>query len=298
MDKITTSAPGKLLFMGEHAVVYGNPCFILSLDQRIKVTLEKSSTDECVDQKFAARAVSLFRQTNKINQPLKLTIQSDFSANVGLGSSSAITAATVYGLHKLFFNKEPDKKELFDFCYSVIQEVQGIGSGSDLAAAIYGGVLYFEKIGKTIEPIKTEFPALIVGYSGIKADTVSMINLVKEKMITHKEGIEEIFRNITNLVEEAKKAILEKDWQRTGTLMNFNQDYLEDLGVSTEKLNDMIISARNAGAYGAKLSGAGGGDCMIALASAEKRPEVEKAIEIAGGLIINAKIADEGVKCE
>jgi mevalonate kinase len=71
--------------------------------------------------------------------------------------------------------------------------------------------------------------------------------------------------------------------------MNQNHKLLQELGVSTEKLNRMCLAANDSGAFGAKLSGAGGGDCMIALAPDNKRKDVESAIIEAGGEILNVK---------
>ena len=80
--------------------------------------------------------------------------------------------------------------------------------------------------------------------------------------------------------------------------MDINQGYLESLGVSSNKLAAMIYAARDAGAYGAKLSGAGGGDCIIALASDAKRKAVEKAIAEAGGEALSVKTNASGVTIE
>ncbi len=80
--------------------------------------------------------------------------------------------------------------------------------------------------------------------------------------------------------------------------MDFNQDYLRDLGVSSEKLEALIGAAKNAGAYGAKLSGAGGGDCMIAVVPPEKRKAVEEAITTAGGEVVHLTANAEGARVE
>jgi len=80
--------------------------------------------------------------------------------------------------------------------------------------------------------------------------------------------------------------------------MNFNQEYLRDLGVSTEKLESMISAAKKAGAWGAKLSGAGGGDCMIALVPSDKRKAVSDAIIATDGQIIDVAVNAESVKIE
>jgi mevalonate kinase len=78
--------------------------------------------------------------------------------------------------------------------------------------------------------------------------------------------------------------------------MTNNHMILQKLGVSIPKLDSMVEEANKAGAWGAKLSGAGGGDCMIALVSEEKRDDVVRAIEKVGGEVIHVGLNAEGVK--
>ena len=107
-----------------------------------------------------------------------------------------------------------------------------------------------------------------------------------------------IFDQVTEIVEEAKNKLVDGNWQRVGELMNENQKLLQELEVSTEKLDAMCQAALDAGAYGAKLSGAGGGDCMIALVNQNKKPLVIKAIEAVDGKVINVDSNALGVKIE
>ncbi len=322
MDKITASAPAKLMLLGEHAVVYNHPCLVTSVDQRMKLTvssIEESFFElEAADvnilrykkpmtdlgqgdipkgAKFVEVAVKNFLNRYPLKNGLKMETKSEFSSQFGFGSSSAVTVCTIKALSVLS-NAHLSPKEIFDLSYKTVLDIQGKGSGFDVAGATFGGTLYFITGGKKIEPLDAQSLELIVGYSGVKSDTVTMVNMVKEKMTTQKETIEKIFDAIADLVDKARKAIEEKDWPRLGTLLNYNQDYLEDLGVSTQKLNDMISAARYAGAFGAKLSGAGGGDCMIALVSAEEKPSVARAIEKARGQIIDVAINAPGVRTE
>lgn len=319
---IQISAPGKLMLLGEHAVVYNRPCLVSAVDQRMHVTLELTTRDkfelnaEDVNIKnyqkplseigggeipkgasFAEMAVKNFCEKYQLKKGIKITTQSQFSSLFGFGSSSAVTVCVIKGLSELT-KISLSEKEVFDLSYKTILDIQGKGSGFDLAAAIYGGTLYFVTGGKKMEPLDTKGLELVVGYSGVKADTVTMVNLVKEKMIAQKKVIEKIFDYIAQLVEDARDAILKKDWRYLGTLMDYNQNYLEELGVSTEKLNRMITAARKTGAYGAKLSGAGGGDCMIALVSKEKQKLVQEAIQNNGGQILELAIEAEGVRFE
>lgn len=319
---ITVSAPGKLMLLGEHAVVYGHPCLVTTVNQRMRVAVEKLSPSiltleaedvELIGYKkpirklgkgkipkramFIEIAMRNFFYKYSIQSGLNVITKSEFSPQFGFGSSSAVTVCLIKALSELF-KINLTLQEIFDLSYKTISDIQKEGSGFDAAAAIYGGTLYFTAGGKIIEPLPIDELNLVVGYSGVKADTVSMINLLKEKIYTYKSGVEKIFDKIADLVKEAKKSLLSKDWIRFGTLMNFNQDYLEDLGLSTEKLGSMILAARKAGVYGAKLSGAGGGDCMIALVTPENKKQVATAIERVGGEIVEVTTNVEGVKSE
>ena len=228
---------------------------------------------------------------------LRITTTSEFSSKFGFGSSSASTVCVVKALSELF-DLKLDNKKIFYSTYKTVLDIQGKGSGFDVAAAVHGGTIYFVTGGKVIEPLSIESLPLIVGYSGIKADTVTLINKVKKLFADRQDRLEKIYSEMAAIVEKAKPFILSSNWQEVGNLMNENQELLADLGVSIEKLDNMIAGAINAGAYGAKLSGGGGGDCMIALGPEEKREEIEKGIEQAGGGIIEVVTNAEGVRIE
>ncbi len=302
---MTTSAPGKLMLFGEHVVVYGRPCIVTAIDRRLFVSAHQTSeTPE--DTRFLDAAV----KTWGADKGLKFFAKSTFSGKYGFGSSSAVTVATLKLLRP-----EASNQELFNAAYKIVLEVQGAGSGFDVAAAVYGGTLYYIKnlpaqAGKTVEPLAVSDIPLVVGYTGIKADTVSLMNNVAQKKKDNPEKVGRIFEGIAKLVNEAKNKMIEGparnasasvaggDWERVGKLMDFNQEYLRDLGVSSEKLESLISAAKGAGAWGAKLSGAGGGDCMIALAPQDKRKAVEDAITRAGGEVVDITANAQGVRLE
>jgi mevalonate kinase len=322
MQKITVSAPGKLMLLGEHAVVYGRPCIVTAVGQRMKATVELinepifslNAPDVAVtdykkpmDQlgigdipkgaKFVEIAVKNFTEKYPLKGGLIVTTISEFSSQFGFGSSSASTVCVVKALSELTETKL-DSKAIFDLAYKTVLDIQGKGSGFDVAAAVYGGTLYFVIGGKTIEPLKIDSLPLIVGYSGIKADTVTLVNQVLEKAKKYPEVIENIYDNIGKLVEQAKPTLLSKDLQGFGELMNINEGYLSALGVEGKKLADMIYGARDDGAYGAKLSGGGIGDCMIALAPENKVNSVKEGITAAGGQVIEVSANVEGARIE
>jgi mevalonate kinase len=93
-------------------------------------------------------------------------------------------------------------------------------------------------------------------------------------------------------------AFKENDLETLGSLMNINHALLYGVGVSDESLEWLVNAARKAGALGSKLTGAGGGGCMIALSKNEKLEQVSEAIQRAGGRTFIAKKTDEGVRIE
>lgn len=376
-NSITISAPGKLVLFGEHAVIYGYPCIVTAMDQRIKVTIEVINTPEffldapdvhiinykksmsdigkgeipkgaqfveiavknvleyislCHPELVSASSQKLYEQGRSRNKfgmtgeiGIKISTSSEFSSKLGFGSSSSIAVCVIKALSELFY-MHLTNKEVFDLAYKTVMNIQKKGSGVDIAAAVYGGTIFFVTGGKIIEsiyfsndnsviPVSHVIPAkagiyknnfsmtinsfpLIVGYSGVKADTVTLINQVKKTFEGKEKELKQIYVSIGEIVEEAKTALLNKDWNKTGELMNKNQYYLKHLGVSTSKLDAMIQAANSNGAYGAKLSGAGGGDCMITLVSKEKNKAVETSIEKAGGKVISVSSNAEGVRVE
>jgi len=180
--------------------------------------------------------------------------------------------------------------------YHVTLLIQGVGSGFDVAAATFGGSLYYVKGGVKMELLPLSHLPIVVGYSGIKADTPLYIRKVAEAFKQRKGEMDILFQSISDLVEKAKISLLKEDFEKVGTLFTENHSILKKLGVSIPKLDDMVEASISAGAWGAKLSGAGGGDCMIALVSDSKREGVEKAIRKMGGEIIPVTVNAPGVE--
>lgn len=310
------------MLFGEHAVVYNRPCLVTAVNQRIQAIVElvdeQTFSLEAEDvsvtgynkpftefgkgeipkgAQFVEIAVKNFSEKYPFSTGVKVTTKSEFSPLFGFGSSSASTVCVIKALSELSGQKL-DNKKIFDMAYKTVLDIQGKGSGFDAAAAIYGGTLYFVTAGKVIEPLTITDIPLVIGYTGVKADTVSLIQQVAEKMKAQPERVERIYSAIAKLTEEAKQKMVDGDWERVGKLMDFNQEYLRDIGVSSEKLEAMIKAAKGAGAWGAKLSGAGRGDCMIALASPDKRRAIEDSITKAGGEVVYVTPNAPGVRVE
>jgi mevalonate kinase len=310
------------MLFGEHAVVHNRPCLVTAVDSRMKVCLKKLKDKKIKilapevsvfnyerkmadkfdnNQKgvcFIESAIKVFRKKYPLDFGLDIQVKNGFSCKYGLGSSSAVTVCVIKGLAELYKIKLA-KKEIFDLAYKAILDIQGVGSGFDVACAIWGGTIFFVTGGKKIKPLKVKKLPLVIAYTGIKADTPAMIRKIDDLRFRNYEFVEEIFNKIEKIVLEARK-ILEKgeieDIRKLGELMNKNQNLLVKLGVSSPKIDCLVKSALKAGAYGAKLSGAGGGDCIIALASQKKRHLVEQALVKTGGELVPIETGAEGIK--
>lgn len=315
-QSVTATLPGKLMLMGEHAAVYGFPCLAAAVDKKLTVKLNKRTDGNIIIRSdyFKKTLQSDWQKiTGKIEPAgqyltaalrtvsalisdktgMDMEIKSDFSGRYGLGSSAAVTAGAIAGIAALF-GLNLSKEELFKLTYRSILTVAEDASGYDAAAVVFGGVIYYKKGDSKPEKIDA-YPNLLVCYSGSKADTVEMVRMVAGKMNSHRKAVLKIFEATADLVEQARQSLISQQYDIFGKLMNFSQDYLEDLGVVTSKLNELILKARKAGALGAKISGAGGGDCLIALVDDSNSPKVAQALIEAGGEMVDTAITSKEV---
>lgn len=322
---VTVSAPGKLMLTGSYAVVHGRPCVVTAVDSRLWVTIERNGTDQfhltapdlglstytktlgelgSKDLPNAVRFIETlykqFLETYPQDHGISVTTKNEFSSSLGFGSSSAVTAAFAKALVVLY-GVEMSNQELFEMCYQTVLKVQGVGSGFDLAAAIWGGTIKYVTPAKVIEPVQVAESELsrhiLVAYSGEKADTPTLVRMVNARLETEPETIQHLFDEIGNTTDNAVLALNQKNWSQLGTALNQHQDLTRRLGVSTPRLETMIQAAASSGSYGASLSGAGGGDCIVVAVDEESTPKVSKALsEVAE--VVKVKLHAEGVRVE
>lgn len=319
--KITTSAPGKLLLFGDHSVVYAHPCISTAIDRRIYVTVTETDDQRYVlhapeveieeyeldllkdveaipkGAQYCQIALRNFKEKYGFDSGLRIEVKAGFSSKIGFGSSSAATVAIIKALSQLK-QLNLTQQEIFELGYKTVLDVKGVGSGYDIATAAYGGTIYYEKNGEIIEDLGIKNLPLIVGYTGIKADTADIVKEVRSRMNNGTNEVETLFNEITDIVKEVKELILNEEWNKVGELMDKNQEILSQLQVSSEILDKLNAASKEAGSFGAKLSGAGIGDCMITLASEVKRLNVENGIVQAGGKVIPVRTNVEGARVE
>lgn len=322
---ITVSAPGKLMLMGEHAVVFGKPSIVTAVDHRMYATLDAFPEPKIIleapevgldfyeknlnelgqgivpkEASFVEHSVKNFVAKYPISAGVKITTKAGFSSKFGFGSSSAVTVCITKGLSEMF-GLNLSNQEIFELSYKTVIDVQGKGSGFDIAAAVWGGTILFQNKGEIVEPLNIPGFDLAVGYTGKKYETVKVLDEVKMVEAEFPDVIAGTYNNIAILVEKALDLI--KSGQpnilpKLGQLMNFNQGQLDTLGVNCLELSEIIYAARNAGAYGAKLSGAGKGDCAVCLVDGFNKMQVADGIRNQGYEVIDIVVNAPGARVE
>lgn len=305
--QISASAPGKLVLYGDHAVVHGYPGIVTAVDRRYHVraqhvdtaALQVRTSQDCMREvPFAALGEAqpadvafVVAAINRLNarSPLKRGLRLDTggpSRSLGLGSSSAITVAALAAASRLC-DLDLTRDELYGMARAAVLDVQGLGSGLDVAAAVYGGTCYMERAGEIPESLSVERLPLVIAYSGSKVGTVNLVQGVAELRARHPDLVEAILGAIGRISIRARSCLEEGRWRDLGALTDVNQGLLEALGVGTSRLATLVYAARSARAWGAKLSGAGGGDCVFAWADDACRADVAEGFKAAGGEVVD-----------
>lgn len=323
---VTASAPAKIILFGEHFVVYGEPAIVLAIDKRAYAKVEKRDDRRLrvhsanlnlagyfeegafkIEQGDAKEAKAKFepvRQTaSKILEKhgqhvgLDIEINSTVPVGAGLGSSAAVVAATAMATASLL-DVKLSKEEIFRIAFEAEKTVHGTPSGVDPAISTFGGTLLFQMdTGFKPLEVKSAIP-LVIGDTGVERSTRVQVEKVRGIMDRYPRVFEPMMKAASEIVLRAIDAMKGNDLQTIGDLMNINHALLYGVGVSDESLEWLTNAARKAGALGAKLTGAGGGGCMVALAEEEKLEQVTEAIQRAGGRTFVARKTDEGVRIE
>jgi mevalonate kinase len=274
---------GKVILFGEHSVVHGRPALARAVSQGVEVRALESPASVTtlhidpwqVDLDTGAapnRGHEALQRALKIargfypDAPFELTLRADvrLPGGAGMGSSAAIGVAVLRAMDEAYGQARTDV-DVFQRSLDWEKVFHGNPSGVDNAMATYGGTALYVR-GQPLAPVTQAQPIqLLAAYSGPSPSTEKMVSLVKQQLDADPVGVGGLFDEIADIVQRGKSALERGDTATLGSCMNDNHQRLIKLKLSTDKLNQMVAAACSAGALGAKLTGGGGGGCMLAL---------------------------------
>jgi mevalonate kinase len=296
VNAMTGSAFGKVILLGEHAVVYGIPAIVIGIERgataragsaplprtegHSELSLSTSSGDEALtvtteDSSDLARAFGALLDACGARSPLRVEAVTDLPAAAGLGCSAALSVAIVRSIDAALGRPFAEPNHTIDRAMAWEKIFHGNPSGVDATAAARGGCLLYERgdAGVRMKEIRLVTPlTLAIGHTGIPSTTRAMVEQVAKLRERKTDLVTRSFEGIRSLVENARLALEANDYVGVGRLMDLNQMILSGLMLSTEEIEVMCRIAREEGALGAKLTGSGGGGCVVALVEGDAEP--------------------------
>jgi len=272
------------MIAGEHAVLHDKHALVASVNQRVAVTLqprddstilihsalgERKMSVDAIDSSppFHFLGAVIQKHQASYQQGFELTVTADFPADIGLGSSSAVTVATLAAIETWLTGSFPDKTPLMQDAVAIIREVQGMGSGADVAATVWGGILLYKATPEVIAR-HVALPPISLVYVGYKTPTPDVIRLVEAARKDSPDGFQALFNRMETCVLFANAALVAEDWVALGSALNAGQQLMAELGVTDDGLSDIVKTMKSMpGIRGAKISGSGLGDCVLGIGS-------------------------------
>jgi hydroxymethylglutaryl-CoA reductase len=274
---------GKIILLGEHAVVYGRHAIAAPIPLAIQAHVERGGDGVQmiiprwgVEQRlhrnadkqhsFEKSLAMIFGRLGLERENMRIEIYPNVPRAMGLGGSAAIAVATIRALDRCF-ELGLDDERVNELAFECEKIAHGTPSGIDNTLSVYGKSMLFRSGGSPLRKvIEIERPVqLVVGISGIESLTAATVARVAKARDAHPKLYEEIFDQIDSLVLQGVDALAGRDLETLGELMNVCQGLLNAMQVSSWELEEMIQIARDHGALGAKLTGGGGGGSIIAL---------------------------------
>ncbi|MDG2305601.1 MAG: mevalonate kinase [Candidatus Binatia bacterium] len=259
---------GKVILLGEHAVVHGQPAIATALSHEVRVHARERRKGDAdpPDELRPALEAATAAVGGREAAALHFSFEGDLPIAVGLGSSAALAVALVRALAAANGRTLEDREAALA-ANEVEKVFHGTPSGIDATTAAHRGLLWFEAGSPPVyERIAPAGPlSLVVALSGSRHHTGETVGSLGTRAERSPAVFQPIFRAIGELVRGARGALESGDRRLLGELMSMNHELLRACGVSTSELDRLVDDARACGALGAKLTGGGGGGAAIAL---------------------------------
>jgi len=279
--KSKASSPAKVILFGEHFVVYGVKAILCAIDKRVTVTAETIKENKIsIKSNIGNLELEPNKEISQINSPLKpfyylanmliknqktgiqIKVESDIPLGVGLGSSSACCVAGAAAISRLF--KQTSKEEILELAIEAEKTIYENTSGADCTVCTYGGIMEYDKKNgfKKIES-EPNFH-LVIANSNIKHSTKSVVESVNQFKQKDENAFSILCDKESKLIQDVLELLKGNNIKEVGERISENQEYLEAIGISNDKLRNMIQIGQSK-SFGAKITGAGGGGCIFAL---------------------------------
>ncbi len=275
-------ASGKIILLGEHAVVYGRPALAAPIPLAVEARVVDSADTVLliprwgIEQRVPPMSENpqgvtgilalLLERLDLASRALTIEAFPNVPRAMGLGGSSALAVAVIRALSD-HFKLDLSNERVNELAFECERAAHGTPSGVDNTIATYGSTLLFENNGspsfQEVRPAGSV--SIAIGISGKESLTATTVAQVRKAWERQPERYERIFDQIGDLTRAGTEALQDGAYQELGELMNLCQGYLNALQVSTPELEELIHIARRRGAVGAKLTGGGGGGSVIAL---------------------------------
>ncbi len=301
-ESIEVEVPGRICLFGDKVDLLGKPVIAATVNIMMYVKITKRNDDiiEFYSENLNCEKKFHLNDEPDFNHPLKYwsaivarlkskiggfsaTVKSDIPIGSGLSTSAAICVSLIRGLNELY-TLDMDAGEIAELAYVCEHDDLEISCGRmDQYSIAFGGVVFIEtgdipKVTKL--PVKS-LP-IVVADSQEERKAATVLNRIRKNIDANDPVVLKAFKEVERIVYEGKEALLKGDYRKIGELMTQQQEQENILQAATKKLNTLCDASIEAGAYGAKQMGAGGGGCMEAICPGKEK-EVQKAIEVAGG---------------
>ncbi len=303
-----SSASGKVILLGEHAVVYGRPAIALPIPLAVEAIVRPGGSGASlviprwgVEQKvrgpgsqgLTGMLGSLLKTLGLADTGMTIEVIPHVPRAMGLGGSAALAVAIVRALDRAF-HLGLDDEAVNAHAYECERFAHGTPSGIDNTLATWGRPILFQRAhGQPTDdrpqlgPNRVESLVigaalpLVIGITGKESLTANTVARVRAIHTARPARYDALFDQIASLVRSAQVSLREGNLVELGELMNLCQGYLNALQVSSPELEELIHIARMNGAIGAKLTGGGGGGSIVALCPGEQEA-VAAAMQRAG----------------
>ena len=294
-------------------MVYGIKAILCAIDKRVTVTAEKIPENKIlIKSNIGELEVPVKKSINEVNSPLKpffylaskmiekynqtggikIFVKSEIPSGVGLGSSSACCVAGAAAISRLF--EKTSKEQILELAIEAERTIFQNTSGADCTVCTFGGLMEYDK-EKGFSQIKSEPNFhLVIANSNIEHSTDVVVSNVKQFKEKNEEKFSDMCQKELELVSRVGIMLKNNDLRGLGKCMHENQEFLETIGISNNKLREMIKVVKNL-SFGAKITGAGGGGCIIALTNESNLEKIISELKIREHECFSVKIDFNGL---